>query len=72
MHQEHFHDAKQIYLPLIQMFLEQPGHERNMPGVLRIIFVPGFVHQVRLAVDRLQLVDFPDKLDLPVQTFIHE
>ena len=46
---------------------EHAGHQRHVPGVLRVVFAPAGLDDQGVAEDALGLVDLDDKLELALQ-----
>ena len=70
MNQQHGYRPQQVN-GLIGVFRQQNGHQRNVPGMLGIVFLPAASGEIGLPPDLLFLVDFPDKGNLLLQSVLH-
>ena len=64
--QQHRDDAPDVDLGG-GVLREHEGHQRHVPGVLRVVFAPAGLDDQGVAEDALGLVDLDDKLELALQ-----
>ena len=70
MDETHEHDLRDVDL-LVGVFPKQISHDRHVPGVLRVVFVPSVPGKVCLPEDVLLLIDLQSKGKLFLQSFVH-
>ena len=68
--QKHRHDLQDIDL-FGGIFVEKHRHQRDMPGVLRIVLPAAPVGEISLPEDLLLLVHRKNKINLPLHALVH-
>ena len=68
--QKHRHDLQDIDL-FGSIFVEKHRHQRDMPGVLRIVLPAAPVGEISLPEDLLLLVHRKNKINLPLHALVH-
>lgn len=67
---EHFQDAEHIEWLDVAMLGENDDEERQVPGVLCVVFAASTLRDKRLPEDFLEFVHFDDEADLLGQSFV--